>query len=131
SLLSKLGILDFGGIPIYQDVSFKFFFPTKRAGTFSFFGLGGLNKIQSKYYSAADEDLVNEEYEQHGRLGIFGLKHVFSINEKMYVSTTLSQSINGNESKSFRLYSTNEMQEDRNASTANTISRLNSSFNYK
>jgi hypothetical protein len=61
-LLSNLGVLDFGGIPVYQDVSFKIYIPTNKAGTFSIFGLGGLNNITSKYYSPNNEELVNEEY---------------------------------------------------------------------
>ena len=40
-LLSNLGLVDFDGIPKYQDLSFKVNIPTASLGTFSFFGLGG------------------------------------------------------------------------------------------
>lgn len=130
-LLSNLGILDFGGVPVYQDACFKIFIPTKKLGTFSFFGLGGSNKINSEYYSPTNEELVNEEYQQRGQLGIVGVKHLISINDKMHVNTTASHSINSTESASFRLFNTTALQEDRNANTNNNISRLNLSFNYK
>lgn len=41
SLMDKLGLVDTDGShPTFQDFSWKLNFPTKRAGTFSFFGLG-------------------------------------------------------------------------------------------
>jgi hypothetical protein len=131
ALISKLGILDFGGVPIYQDMSFKIVVPTTKFGTFTAFGLGGLNKINSAYYAPDDETLVNEEYQQRGRLGVIGVRHFISLNDKMYFNSTLSHSINGTESKSLRSFNSASLQEDRNANTNNHITRLNANFNYK
>src|SRR6186713_1756784 len=50
SLLSNLGLVDFDGIPKYQDLSFKVNIPTASLGTFSFFGLGGKSNIQEKEF---------------------------------------------------------------------------------
>ncbi len=130
-LLSSLGVLDFGGVPIYQDMSFKVFIPTDKVGSFSFFGLGGLNSINSTYHSPDNEDFINEEYQENGQLGILGVKHLISVNDRFYVNTTLSHSINGSENSSLRTFDTNTLQEDQNSKTTNNISRINSSFNYK
>lgn len=40
SLLDDIGLVDFGGVPRYQDLSFKFYFPTENSGIFTLFGLG-------------------------------------------------------------------------------------------
>jgi hypothetical protein len=37
------------GVPEFQDVSYKFNIPTKKAGTFSIFGVGGISKIEVFY----------------------------------------------------------------------------------
>jgi hypothetical protein len=60
-LLDDLGIVDFFGVPKYQDISFKINLPTQNAGSFSIFGLGGLSSIDQK-----DFDETNEDYVQRG-----------------------------------------------------------------
>jgi hypothetical protein len=50
SLLDQAGIVDFNGVPKYQDGSFKLFFPTKNAGTFTVFGLAGRSGISAEYF---------------------------------------------------------------------------------
>lgn len=130
-LLSSLGVLDFGGIPKYQDLSFKLFIPTEKLGTFSLFGLGGLNNINSEFYDPNNETFVNEEYQQKGQLGVIGLRHLLSINKKTYFSSTLSYSNNGTRNTSFRTFDSTNLREDQNSNTRNNIVRLNTSFNYK
>lgn len=51
SMLNNIGMVDYGGIPKYQDLSFKVFVPTKSFGTFSFFGLGGKSKITEEDFA--------------------------------------------------------------------------------
>src|SRR5690606_8203491 len=60
TLLNDLGVVDFGGIPKYQDLSFKLHFPTRRLGTFSVFGLGGKSKITEETFDKDDEELLLE-----------------------------------------------------------------------
>ena len=101
ALLDKLGILDFDGIPKYQDASFKLVFPTKTAGTFSLIGLGGLSNIE-----ATDEDEENGKvygiYDYRARMGVVGLKHTIVINPKLYVKSYVSATTasNGGEGES-------------------------------
>jgi hypothetical protein len=42
-ILSKAGILDFGGVTTFQDLSYNFVLPTEKYGTFTMFGFGGLS----------------------------------------------------------------------------------------
>jgi hypothetical protein len=43
ALLSKIGVLDDNGATNFQDLSYNFYFPTNKLGTFTFFGFGGLS----------------------------------------------------------------------------------------
>ncbi len=45
SLIKELGLVDVPGGVNYQDATFKVVLPTKRTGTFSFYGLGGLSGV--------------------------------------------------------------------------------------
>jgi hypothetical protein len=131
ALISGLGFLDFGGIPKYQDLSFKVFLPTEKAGTFSLFGLGGLNGIETEYYADETEEVISEEFQQEGQLGVIGVRHLISLNSKTYINSTLSASNNGTEMSSKRAFDSPELQDDFNSKTNNNIIRLNSTLNYK
>jgi hypothetical protein len=131
ALISGLGFLDFGGIPKYQDLSFKVFIPTAKAGTFSLFGLGGLNGIESEYYEPNNEVVVNSAFQQNGQLGVVGLKHLISLSSKTYINSTLSASNNAMEMNSKRIFDTSVLEDDFNSKTSNNIIRLNSTLNYK
>ncbi|MBK7130650.1 MAG: TonB-dependent receptor [Crocinitomicaceae bacterium] len=91
ALLDKAGILDFGGIPTYQDASFKVVLPTKKAGTFSLIGLGGISSI---FQSDEDEETltVYSTYDFGANLGVMGLKHTFMFNDKTYLKSFISAS---------------------------------------
>lgn len=131
ALISGLGFLDFGGVPNYQDLSFKVFIPAGKAGTFSLFGLGGLNHINTEFHDPNNEDVVNEEYRQNGQLAVVGIRHLINVNEKTYISSTLSYSNNGSENESLRTFNSATLQEDININTSNNIVRLNTRLNYK
>ena len=93
ALLDNLQLVDFGGVPKYQDLSFKINLPTKKAGNFSIFGLGGLSSIN---VSTLDADSVEvEKGYQQGQFGVFGLNHVCLINNNSFIRTTLSAANNG------------------------------------
>lgn len=95
AILDKLGILDFDGIPIYQDASFKLHLPTKNAGNFSLIGLGGISHILQ---TEEDEKTgkVLGQYDFGSRMGVIGLKHLYVVNPKVYVKSYLSASTFGN-----------------------------------
>ena len=69
-------------IPQYQDLSFKLNFPTKKAGTFSLFGMGGTSKIDilvSDKTEPGDEIYGDKDRDQHfgTSTGIAGITHIY------------------------------------------------------
>jgi len=85
----------------FQDLNMKLNFPTKKAGTFSFFGVGGLSDAgfeaetdSSKWEDGWDQSRVQEDYKNH--FLATGISHRYIINEKNYVHTTLAYTQSGN-----------------------------------
>ncbi len=99
---STLGLLkhfiDMGGyVPEYQDLSFKLNFPTRKAGTFSLFGLGGSNLSEnelendsSKWESDQDNFISTDK----GKTGVAGISHQFFFNKHAYLKTVLAVTYN-------------------------------------
>lgn len=129
SLLDKLGILDFDGIPIYQDASFKFHLPTKKAGTFSLIGLGGISHILQSETDSTEK--VIETYDVGARLGVIGLKHMMVLNPKVYVKSYLSASTSGNFEEDQRLNQDSVLYDYFKDSYNDHKLKAQSIFNYK
>ena len=92
-LLDQLGILDFGGIPIYQDAAFKVHLPTEKAGNFTLVGMGGISHI-FETYAPFDDTLWT--YDFGANMGVVGLKHRYIINPNLYVKSYISGSTASN-----------------------------------
>jgi hypothetical protein len=94
STLALLGKLtNFPNLPTFQDLTFKFEFPTKSAGTFSLWAMGADDTNKKE----ADADTLNwkTDYDRTGqdyfnRFGAIGLSHRISIGTKTFLHTTLS-----------------------------------------
>lgn len=84
-------------VPGYQDIGFRFNFPTKKAGVFSISGIGGLSSIKiilSKDTVRPRElygDLNRDQY-FNTNMGVGILGHVYSFNAKTLMKTTLAVS---------------------------------------
>ena len=96
--IQKLG-LDVGtgsATPYYQDINFKVNIPTKKAGVFSLFGLGGESHVK---FEAVDEDnlytnddgSLRERYFQSWT-GVTGLSHTYFFNPGTSGKLTLAVS---------------------------------------
>lgn len=95
ALLDRAGILDFDGIPIYQDGSFKLFLPTKKAGNFTVLGMGGISSIDQT--DQDDEtDYIYSKYDFRANMGMVGLKHAYIVSPKLYIKSYVSASSAGN-----------------------------------
>jgi CarboxypepD_reg-like domain len=97
ALLNK--IMDFSGsyLPEYQDLSFKINLPTKKAGTFSLFGLGGSNLSKNDPIADSskwDEDDGNFFSVEKGKTGVGGISHQYFFNSRSYLKTTLAATFN-------------------------------------
>lgn len=90
SILDEAGIVDFGGVPKYQDACFKLRLPMGKKHTMTVFGLGGMSSI-SQQSTSDDEDRTLWEAEYAAKLGVLGVSHTYLISDKMYLKTILSQ----------------------------------------
>ncbi|MES2732027.1 MAG: TonB-dependent receptor [Bacteroidota bacterium] len=93
ALLNNLGIKLVGNaLPIFQDLSFKVYLPTKKAGYFSIFGIGGSSNINEyEEGKRPDGTTVRVKNEKFGYdLGIIGLTHNVNFSEKTYAESTVS-----------------------------------------
>ncbi len=112
----------------YQDLSFKLNFPTKKAGTFSVWGIG----VIDRYKQDAEEDIsewesVVDQNDSHfdQSMGAGGLGHKIFLNNNTYIKSAIAGSFTKNE-LSVNLYDT-----DKNPTLINDMkgSNWNLSFN--
>ncbi|MFI5130441.1 MAG: carboxypeptidase regulatory-like domain-containing protein [Chitinophagales bacterium] len=113
AVIQKLGLSVGTGsaTPYYQDVNFKVNIPTARAGTFSWFGLGGESHIkfdaidEDNLYSTDDGSLRERNF--RSLTGVTGLTHTYFFNSN--TSGKIILSVSGFESKySEDFYNTNK-----------------------
>lgn len=89
-LLDRANIVDFGGIPRYQDLSFKLNLPINNKHSISMFGLGGKSSITSEDTDPNDDTKVISKYIGENKLGVVGLTHMYQINNEMYLRSSLA-----------------------------------------
>ena len=92
-LLSDLKINKTGQRIKYQDLSFKLNFPTKKAGTFSLWGIGGIDNTHKDALKApadwkTDIDRVNNNWDTY--VGTIGLRHQITAGERSFVESHLA-----------------------------------------
>jgi hypothetical protein len=98
--LFKLLRANFGtgtAVPEYQDLTFKIDVPTKKAGIFRVWGLGGLSEIEllgskvdlaknpNNLYGNENQDIYNKV-----RTGMVGVSHTYFFNQKTYYKLMLA-----------------------------------------
>tara|TARA_B100000809_G_scaffold261243_1_gene309754 strand:+ start:5480 stop:7825 length:2346 start_codon:yes stop_codon:yes gene_type:complete len=111
-ILDDLGVVDFNGVPKYQDVSFNFYLPTKKAGIFKLFGMGGISNIAVEETFDVDNDSLVGKGDHGAHLGFVGLSHSYIFNAKTYLKSSLSLGNNGSDHTMERRISDNEYQLD-------------------
>ena len=104
SLIKDLGLVDVPGVVNYQDATFKVVLPTKRTGTFSFYGLGGLSGFSMENMGPTGlstpgrpttNALTSKDFYKANYLANLGMNHILSLNEKSFVKTSLNYSGTG------------------------------------
>ena len=97
SLLNNMNIqVSENALPNYQDLSFKFNLPTKKSGTFSFWGIGGLSDVDAKYLPDSTEpENFKYGYSDFTKTGMYatGLTHNYFPDKNSYIQTVISQSM--------------------------------------
>lgn len=110
ALLDNLNLVDFGGVPKYQDLAFKVNLPMKKMGNISVFGLLGQNEIEVSTEDV-NEKVIEKGY-QTGQFGVVGLNYLLQLNSQSFIKATLSAANNGMELKFNTLFdSDNEFHE--------------------
>ncbi len=89
-LLDKAGVVDFGGVPRYQDLSFKLSFPVSDKHSFALFGLGGMSGIDTEEKDENDEDLITGKFNGRNKMGVIGLTHIWQMNDDMYLRSAVA-----------------------------------------
>ncbi|PLX14637.1 MAG: TonB-dependent receptor, partial [Marinilabiliales bacterium] len=79
-LIEKLGVA-LESVPDFQDISFKVYHPTKKIGTFSIFGIGGLSHEKGE-----------NGYDWNSNMSTVGASNFYSINSSTYIKTIVSLS---------------------------------------
>lgn len=125
-ILTSLGLLDDDASDetnVFQDLSFKMSFPTKKMGTFNVFGLGGLSKFEENR-TGEFKDL--ETYD----MGVVGLSHEYPINKSTYLKSVISWSGTQLENK-FEYENVAPDVEFDNAEFSKSYVRISSTINKK
>ncbi len=107
--LIQLVGLDIGSnaIPHYYDLNFKIEIPTKKAGTFSVFGIGGLSDVAILEEGRDTNDIYGEQgidVYVNANLGLLGIKHQIFLDKQTSVKTTLSYLLEDYKSRRDTIY---------------------------
>lgn len=105
SILDKLGALDaLNGSLNFQDATVKLVFPTKKAGSFTLYGLGGKSNFElidvtpSSFDTPGDRGLksdIFEDFNKNSQLYNTGLKHVINIGKNSFLNSSATYSYEG------------------------------------
>lgn len=98
-ILSYMGILGSGGITTFQDLSFNLAMPTKKYGTFTVFGFGGLSSESYKAKKdSADWETESDRYTSRffANTGVVGMTWSQVLGEKTLLKLATAASSTGN-----------------------------------
>ena len=87
-LLSDAGIIDFGGVPKYQDLAYNITVPLGKKHHLSMFGLGGLSSINIE--ETNDEEELRLTGSSGARMGVTGLIHNYLITNNTFLKSSVS-----------------------------------------
>ena len=134
ALLQASKIIDIDGVKTtFQDLNFKLLLPTKKTGTFSFFGLGGLDNLnisdvtQNLYSLPGNNQMMpdlTQDFDQGNYLANVGMNHTINVNSKSFFKTTLSYSAIGMNND---VYESTIMETDTVGRKLNYSSRIKTS----
>lgn len=83
AMFRAMGInLQGDAIPYFQDLTYKLNVPTKKAGVFTFFGIGGISKVHE------EENTFTDDYETD--MGVVGAKNVYFINKSTFLQSVVA-----------------------------------------
>ncbi|MCP9768436.1 TonB-dependent receptor [Lacihabitans sp. LS3-19] len=122
----------------YQDLSFKFNLPSKKAGTFSVWGLAlkdytGITAKSDTLNWESIDDRQSQDISLY--MGAFGVGHKYFINDRVYLKSTLAATSNGFDFSINELQKSGNLRPESNVKTTLTnfiyTTYINSKFNAK
>lgn len=133
-LLHDLKLLPSDQLFKYQDLSFKFNFPTRKAGTFALWGIGGIDRSTSP--AEKDSTLWELDYHRVGMtwdiyMGSVGLSHKITIGENSYLQTNATFSGSLNDMQADRLDDALKPHPDMRLQNGSATASLASTLNHK
>lgn len=137
SALEAVGLSPTGDVlPKYQDLSFKINLPSKKAGVFSLFGLGGKNTATFEAVSDSlqwetDDDKYG--FEENQETGTIGISHKMILSENSYLRTVAIASHEGYISNQYWLDESRQYLKitDEQSSFKNNTFRITSAYTHK
>ncbi len=90
TVLSKLGVLPDNGVTNFQDISYNFYLPTKKTGTFTIFGFGGLSdQVFKAENDPAKWESKSDRYSDDffSNTGMTGITHTILPGSKLNIKT--------------------------------------------
>nr|WP_293836405.1 TonB-dependent receptor [uncultured Arsenicibacter sp.] len=133
-ILSMVGVNVTSGVTTFQDLSFNMYLPTRKAGTFTLFGFGGLSSqhIEANRDSTtwtSEFDRLSETY--YANTGAVGATHSLNIGRKAFLKTVVLASGYSNGLKG--MYLTDELKPQRREDDSYTVQRrtISSVLTYK
>lgn len=128
-------ILPTDDVANYQDLSFKTAFPTKKAGRFEIWGLGGLDR-QTRTSSKPDStawkyEVDRTNYDLKLDIGAFGLTHNLVLGKKSYLTSRAVFTINRTIWDDFRYDDDLVLQDNQSIHSTDSRFIINTSLNHK
>lgn len=114
----------------FQDINYNFFFPTKKLGTFTVFGVGGLSWSKLDDQNTYNKIPYDERYISGYNMGATGITHTFSFNDKAWLKTVVSASGYDVLSR-YQILENNEYKEYQRIDVANYYYRAATQLNIK
>jgi len=135
ALMDRLNVeISKNALPNYQDLAYKFNLPTKKAGTFSLWGIGGVSDDDEQYLpdSASNENPENG-YRDFTKTGMYalGLSHTIFPNDKSYIKTVISYSMSGSSEHYYQMDSLGILHTDFYDELQSKAFRISTLYNRK
>ena len=135
SLLGTVGLLDKkNGLPLWQDLNLKINLPTKSAGDFTLFAVGGKSSITGraqKDTSLWKTEDDNKNYLFNSDMGVVGLSSNVFLKKNTYVKTVASYSIRSTGYNSDTLSNDYQSYYNGTSKTKDYVFTLSSFVNHK
>jgi len=128
-LLTDMGVIEFTGVPKYQDAALNIKLPVGKKDFISIFGLGGVSRIAGEEFHDNGDPAYRGVF--GSKLGVFGVSHTRFLSQKAFLKTALAYT--GTQSSGTEeLVNDNKEYYLTNSTTINknTVRAL-STYNYK